>query len=105
MDISVEAGVFRDVLKRFKPKTKRVALSKDYVRATAGGGVLVLIGSYENSASLSVEVHAPGSANLPLEPALGLVKTCKAKDIIRIRTDGDSVWIGPTNFPGVAGSG
>lgn len=99
MEISADARKLLETLKRFKPKGSRRGMHEAYVRASAGGGMLILMGSFENSASLQVDVAKPGSAELPLESTLQLLKIHSAKEPIRIRAEAGVIWVGQVRFP------
>jgi len=99
MDVLVPARELVKVLKGFKPRARTRPFAESCVRATAGGGMLIIFGSFENSASLPVEVKSPGSVNLPLDATIRLLSTFKGKQAVQIRSDAHALWLGPVRLP------
>lgn len=99
MDIEVSACELLTLLRGFKPRGRARSFREPNVRATAGGNMLILMGSFDNSTSIPVKVNLPGSAGLPLDPALRLLSTYKGDEVIRIRADGAWLWIGQVKLP------
>lgn len=99
MDIEVSACELLTLLRGFKPRGKAKPFREPNVRATAGSNMLILMGSFDNSTSIPAKVNLPGSVDLPLDPTLRLLSTCKRGDTIRIRADQEWLWIGQVKFP------
>lgn len=98
MDILLPARDFLVALKGFRPHAKGRAFQEPFVRATAGGSTLILLGSFENSVSLPAVVKSPGDVYLPLEATLKLLTTYKGKALIQVRSDQEFLWLGPVKL-------
>lgn len=96
----VEAKAFRDVLKGMKPRSKRIKIMRDPVaRVTAGGTSIVLLGEFENSASVAAEVIEAGSGVVPIRTAIDALAAYPGKAKVEIRSEEGAFWIDKFRIP------
>ncbi|MBP9156090.1 MAG: hypothetical protein KBF48_14215 [Xanthomonadales bacterium] len=92
MRATVDVKSLLDVLKGMKPKASRTKMMRGpVVRAITGGGTIVLLGEFENSASLMAEIFAPGETAIPVRPAINLLSTYPKKAKVEISSEQGAV--------------
>lgn len=100
MRSTVDVKSLLDVLKGMKPKSSRTKLMREtVVRAIAGGSSIVLLGEFENSASVAAEISVPGEAIIPVRTAINLLSTYPKKAKVEISAQPGAVWFDKLRIP------
>lgn len=98
MEFEIVPSEMLQTLKRLMPRRKQIAKQGPLVTLTAGGGVLVLAGEFDNSWSLPAIVKSAGSCTVDLASLLGRLKTYDPKAALVFSELPDGLKFGTTKL-------
>ena len=98
MHATVDAISLAKALKQLQPRAKFKSMQERFVTATAGGSSIVFVGSLDSSASVDAVVNQSGSAAIPLDAAIRLLKTYGKSDRVEIRSEVGATFLDKVRF-------